>query len=92
MSDDNTIDLRKFNNNLADPNYVLNKITSLEKRIRVMRELLWEWNPSAVPVWEHYKLQNAGETSEDYNFINEDPDFIDEYKPYEPPDVEYPEF
>ena len=91
MSDDNTIDLRKFNNNLADPNYVLNKITSLENKIRVMREILWEWNCSSVPVWEHYRLQKVGETSEDYNFINEEPDLTEDYKLYEPPDVEYPE-
>jgi hypothetical protein len=57
-----------------------------------MREVLWQWNCSSGPVWEYYKLQKVGETSEDYNFINEDPDFTAEYKPYEPPDVEYPEF
>jgi hypothetical protein len=91
MSENEPLDLRKFNINLADPNSVLNKIADLENKIKVMREVLWQWNCSSGPVWEYYKLQKVGETSEDYNFINEEPDLTQDYKPYEPPDVEYPE-
>jgi hypothetical protein len=81
MNDDNTIDLRKFNKNLADPNEMLKTITQLEEKIKVMRSVLWEWNCSSGPVWEYYRLKSVGENESDYEFINDDPDSTDEYNP-----------
>ena len=50
------------------------EITRLNDKIHVMRSMLWEWNCSSGPVWEHSKLKKIGERPEDYSHWNEDED------------------
>ena len=69
MGTENTVDLRKFNLNLSNPEEVMRYINELEVKINVMRSVLWEWNCSSGPVWEYYRLQSVGEIEEDYKFI-----------------------
>jgi len=42
------------------------QIKALEQKINAMRSLLWEWNCTAVPVWEIEELFDLGETRHDY--------------------------
>ena len=41
----------------------------LNAKLQVMRALLWEWNSSSGPVWEYWRLKEAGETEADYEFL-----------------------
>jgi len=81
MSEENTIDLKKFNINFANTNEVIKLLFEMETKINVMRQLLCEWNCSSAPVWENYRLKSVGETESDYEFINDDPDNNDEHDP-----------
>lgn len=54
------------------------KIEELEKKIAVMRSLLWEWNCSSGPVWEYWRLQEVGETAADYSHLLDDEEIEDE--------------
>jgi hypothetical protein len=47
------------------------EIARLNSKIKVMRGLLWEWNPSYGQVWEHPRLKQVGEKKEDYGFIDD---------------------
>jgi hypothetical protein len=48
------------------------EIVRLNEKIKVMRGLLWEWNPTSDNVWEYYRLYQVGETSVDYTDWTED--------------------
>jgi hypothetical protein len=48
------------------------EIVRLNEKIKVMRGLLWEWNPTSDNVWEYYRLHQVGETSADYTDWTED--------------------
>lgn len=54
------------------------KIEELEKKIAVMRSLLWEWNCSSGPVWEYWRLADVGETEADYSHMMDDEEIEDE--------------
>lgn len=54
-----------------DPESMRREIDRLQAKIQRMRSILWEWNSSSGPVWEHYRLKEVGETQEDYAFIDE---------------------
>ena len=41
----------------------------LNAKLQAMRALLWEWNSSSGPVWEYWRLKEAGETEADYEFL-----------------------
>jgi hypothetical protein len=80
MSDEQTIDLKKFNINFANPNEVIKLISEMETKINTMRTVLWEWNCSSGPVWEYYRLKAVGEKAEDYGFAEDGPGSFDEYE------------
>lgn len=54
------------------------KIEELEKKILVMRTLLWEWNCSSGPVWDYWRLHDVGETEADYAHLMDDEEIEDE--------------
>lgn len=59
-----------FDNN--DPESLRREITRLNDKIHAMRSLLYEWNVSSGPVWEHGRLKQVGEKPEDYSHWTED--------------------
>lgn len=80
MSEDNAIDLKTFNINLADTREVIKLISEMETKINAMRTVLWEWNCSSGPVWEYYRLKAVGEKAEHYGFAEDGPGSFDEYE------------
>jgi len=51
------------------------RIELLEAKVKAMRSLLVEWNPSSGQVWEQKRMIDVGETASDYaDFIDFDDD------------------
>ena len=48
------------------------EIATLQRKMHVMRGLLWEWNCSSDNVWEYWKLKEIGECSAHYVDWTED--------------------
>ena len=48
------------------------EMASLERKLHVMRGLLWEWNPTSDDVWEYWKLKEIDECSAHYVEWTED--------------------
>lgn len=59
---------------MSEADMLAREVESLRAKVKAMRELLYEWNCSSGPVWEHRKMMAVGETANDYRSFYEEED------------------